>query len=34
MLMVVVLFATPTSAYPGLGTVRTFLPGSYAVPPL
>ena len=34
MLMVVVLFATPTAAYLGLGTERTFLPGSFAVTPL
>lgn len=34
MLMVVVLFATPTAAYLGLDTERTFLPGSFAVTPL
>ena len=34
MLMVVVLFATPTAAYLGLGTERFFLPGSFAVTPL
>ena len=34
MLMVVVLFATPTAAYLGLGTERTFLNGSFAVTPL
>lgn len=34
MLMVVVLFATLTAAYLGLGTERTFLPGSFAVTPL
>lgn len=33
-LMFVVLFATLTAMYFGLGVERTFLPGSYAVTPL
>lgn len=33
-LMFVVLFATLTAMYFGLGSERTFLPGSYAVTPL
>ena len=33
-LMFVVLFATLTAVYFGLGTERTFVPGSYAVTPL
>ncbi len=33
-LMFVVLFSTLTAVYFGLGTERTFLPGSYAVTPL
>ena len=34
LLMFVVLFATLTAMYFGLGSERTFLPGSYAVTPL